>query len=244
MAFVSPRMNLKVWNAPSDPYDHEQLADNWLKVDRHDHSEGRGAQIGAAGIQNGAITTAHLAPGAIATGSVADASITTGKLAAGVDTSGAWRRHIAVGGTLPAGTAAGTYVLPMNFITPQVTGNINLFAFYIDPANLAVTNRNTVWRIHAWVMGNLTAPGPNVTFGFWPCTVSMAASGVPTAGTTGAAQVTTSTAINPTNLQVVTSNEFSIASNNLYVLATTLSAPIGATNPVLVFQAALQMRYV
>lgn len=56
-------MSLKVWNSPSDPYDHEQLADNFLKLDIHDHSQGRGAQIGAAGIQNGAITNLHIAQG-------------------------------------------------------------------------------------------------------------------------------------------------------------------------------------
>ena len=83
MAFVSPRMNLKVWNAPQDPYDHEQLADNWLKVDRHDHSEGRGAQIGGAGIQSGAIATTHLAPASIVGGSIAPSTITTANLADG-----------------------------------------------------------------------------------------------------------------------------------------------------------------
>lgn len=53
---MTPRMSLKVWNAGSDPYDHEQLADNFLKLDIHDHSQGRGTQIPSAGIVDGAIT--------------------------------------------------------------------------------------------------------------------------------------------------------------------------------------------
>lgn len=80
MAFVSPRMSLKVWNAASDPYDHEQLADNHLKLDQHDHSEGRGVPIGGAGIQEGAITSTHIYPGSLGVDSLADNSITLGKL--------------------------------------------------------------------------------------------------------------------------------------------------------------------
>lgn len=81
MAFVSPRMSLKIWNAPSDPYDHEQLADNFLKLDLHDHSQGRGTQIGSDGIREGAITAVHIHPGALGTITLDNESVTTDKLA-------------------------------------------------------------------------------------------------------------------------------------------------------------------
>jgi hypothetical protein len=91
MAFVSPRMSLKVWNAASDPYDHEQLADNFLKLDMHDHSPGRGTPIGGDGIRDGAIAANHFAPGAlsaslfpvgsIGTTLIADNAITNIKMA-------------------------------------------------------------------------------------------------------------------------------------------------------------------
>jgi hypothetical protein len=65
MAFVSPRMSLKIWNDGSDPYDSAQLADNYLKLDQHDHSDGRGVQIGPEGIQDGAILARHVYPGTL-----------------------------------------------------------------------------------------------------------------------------------------------------------------------------------
>jgi len=43
-------MSLRIWNLLLDPYDHEQLADNWAKVDAHDHSPGRGVLIPTEGI--------------------------------------------------------------------------------------------------------------------------------------------------------------------------------------------------
>lgn len=80
MAFVTPRMSLKVWNASSDPYDHEQLADNFLKLDQHDHSQGRGTAIPGAGIQPGAITSDHIYPGSIGADAIADDAIGTAQL--------------------------------------------------------------------------------------------------------------------------------------------------------------------
>lgn len=56
-----------------DPYNHEQLADNHLKIDQHDHTTGKGTQIPSAGIQDGAITTAK----------ITDAAVTASKLGSG-----------------------------------------------------------------------------------------------------------------------------------------------------------------
>ncbi len=49
-------MGLRIWNLLLDPYDHEQLADNWAKVDAHDHSQGRGVLIPTEGIALEAIS--------------------------------------------------------------------------------------------------------------------------------------------------------------------------------------------
>lgn len=47
---TSAKMGLRIWNLLLDPYDHEQLADNWAKVDAHDHSPGRGVLVPTEGI--------------------------------------------------------------------------------------------------------------------------------------------------------------------------------------------------
>jgi hypothetical protein len=53
---TSPKLGLRIWNLLLDPYDHEQLADNWAKVDAHDHSPGRGVLIPTEGIAFEAIS--------------------------------------------------------------------------------------------------------------------------------------------------------------------------------------------
>ncbi len=54
-------MSLRIWNLLLDPYDHEQLADNWAKVDAHDHSDGRGVLIPTEGLALEAVTFPILA---------------------------------------------------------------------------------------------------------------------------------------------------------------------------------------
>lgn len=53
-------MGLRVWDQLNDPYDHTQQANNWARVDYHDHTPGRGVQIPSGGIEAGAITPSHL----------------------------------------------------------------------------------------------------------------------------------------------------------------------------------------
>jgi hypothetical protein len=75
---VGPHIGLSIWNLSTDHYNSDQLADNWLKMEFHDHSPGRGVPIPTEGIADGAITAAKLAPGANA---VQDGSITPKKFA-------------------------------------------------------------------------------------------------------------------------------------------------------------------
>ena len=55
------KMSLRVWTNLDDDFDHEQLADNWAKLDAHDHTNGRGVQIPTEGISDEAITFELLA---------------------------------------------------------------------------------------------------------------------------------------------------------------------------------------
>jgi hypothetical protein len=55
-------MGLRIWNQLSDLYNHDQLADNWSKLDLHDHTPGRGIRIPAEGINNEAIIGSKISP--------------------------------------------------------------------------------------------------------------------------------------------------------------------------------------
>jgi hypothetical protein len=76
MASTTLRMALKVWDQLIDPYNHTELADNWAKVDAHDHTPGRGVQITSGAIADASIQTRHIAAGVLDTG-LNPASVTT-----------------------------------------------------------------------------------------------------------------------------------------------------------------------
>ncbi len=80
MAFVTPNMDLKVWNLLTDAYDHEQQASNLIKIDKHDHGENGGAPIGTAGIADGAITGPKLAGGGFSGSILTNGSVSEAKL--------------------------------------------------------------------------------------------------------------------------------------------------------------------
>jgi hypothetical protein len=77
MAQLTPNMNLTVWNLLTDPYNYEQLADNFIKIDQHDHSgSGKGSPInGATGIIAGTIGKNQLGPNSVTTAAIEKDSI-------------------------------------------------------------------------------------------------------------------------------------------------------------------------
>jgi microcystin-dependent protein len=105
MAFVTPRMSLKVWTSASDPYDHEQLADNFLKLDLHDHSQGKGTAIPGSGIQPGAITADHIYPGAVQGVAIGDNSVGTAQ----IQDEAVGNTQLAINARLPVGTVMDWY---------------------------------------------------------------------------------------------------------------------------------------
>jgi hypothetical protein len=76
MASNTLKMALKVWDSLTDPYNHNELASNWAKLDAHDHTTGKGAQLTGAALVDGTIEARHMASGVLDTG-VDPASVTT-----------------------------------------------------------------------------------------------------------------------------------------------------------------------
>ncbi len=81
MPITLPNLGLKVWNAPTDPYNSEQLAQNWYRVDQHDHSPGKGRPLASSSLQDGAVTQFKLADGAVINRTIATGAVTGDKLA-------------------------------------------------------------------------------------------------------------------------------------------------------------------
>jgi hypothetical protein len=57
MASTSTNMALTLWSSLTDQYDSSQLVANFVKIDAHDHTTGKGIQIPFAGIATAAIAT-------------------------------------------------------------------------------------------------------------------------------------------------------------------------------------------
>src|SRR4051812_35233174 len=70
---------LILWDELDDPYDHDQLAANWLAVGGHNHisSEGGGVQIDTDALANNAVTHAKLAPNSVDGSNIIDGSVCT-----------------------------------------------------------------------------------------------------------------------------------------------------------------------
>lgn len=92
MAFTTSALGLTIWNSEHDKYNYRQLADNWYKVEQHDHSPGKGNLIKTASIADKAITAAKIADGVISqsvqassinTDAIVDAAVTRAKIANG-----------------------------------------------------------------------------------------------------------------------------------------------------------------
>jgi hypothetical protein len=86
MALTTPNLNLTVWNLGQDDYDYDQLASNWMLLDNHDHSPGKGVQVGTTSIQNNAITSNLLAPDSVTNSQLAPDSVGSAQLQAGAVT--------------------------------------------------------------------------------------------------------------------------------------------------------------
>lgn len=80
MAYNTANMSLRAWDLGDDPYAHTELASNFVAIDAHDHTPGKGVRIPTAGIADNAITSAKIADGTIQTQDLADGAVTGTKI--------------------------------------------------------------------------------------------------------------------------------------------------------------------
>jgi hypothetical protein len=73
-------MGLTAWDLGDDPYDHSQLANNFVAIDQHDHSSGKGVQIPSAGLKDRSVTTIKIALQAVTSAELSDNSVSNAKL--------------------------------------------------------------------------------------------------------------------------------------------------------------------
>jgi hypothetical protein len=239
MPYTSSKMSLRVWNLEQDPYDHAQLADNWFRVDQHDHTPGRGVQIPTEGIADSAITQAKIAAGVQAT--PPDGSITLAKVAA--DLQADYDRHLAVWKPLGieravqigAAAAAGTYAMPLMTIN-NAFASASILAFPFDPADYAIAGKTVQVRLK--LFARVTGAAPTVSFTAGLRTV--------TATTTGGAQVAGTTASIATpaiNTQTIAASAGTALGADFYQ-ADVITSGSTAASSVTQLRISLQFRYV
>lgn len=100
---TTPNLSLIAWNQPSDAYSSDELAENWIKVDQHDHTEGKGARITSGAIEDQAITPAKLHPDSLPDLSIPDDSISTAKIQNLAVTTGKINSNAVTSGKLGTG---------------------------------------------------------------------------------------------------------------------------------------------
>lgn len=233
MAFTSAKMGLRIWNLLTDLYDHAQLADNWAKVDYHDHSPGKGVQIPTEGIADGAVTAA--------------------KLAAATDPSGAYESMKPiqyVSSTFGSGAVVGTYPLWLNYTaatglpTPAMTT-----PFYVDPADWTASGRVLKYVLRGGVITNAVAPLSTFAFTMTPVASWGGASGAaPTVATLGAAVSgsTTPTIVAPAAAgpSALVSSTFDAPAAGWYTLSIILSGVNTAANSHVAMHASLYAKQI
>ncbi len=219
MAFTTAKMGLKIWNLLTDLYDHTQIADNWAKVDYHDHSPGKGVQIPTDGIADGAITATKLAASTDPTGAFAGSKLI-----------------VAVGGSWSAGATTGLWMLNKQYAVAQAVAAVGSgigSPFYADPSDWAAPAKTVRYQLRGHLITNATAPGASTvyTFGLYPvATWGGAASASPTVATLGSVVAGSTVAVSnpPAATALSVAVDFVAPSAGFYVLGVNLSGSAAA----------------
>lgn len=217
MAFTTSALGLTIWNSASDKYNYQQLADNWLLVEGHDHTPGKGKLIQTDSIAPGAITSDKIASGVInsniraksvSTDSLIDYSVTIDKIAPESVNYSRLHRH----SRMPLGT-----VVPWFHPNPTEETLVNLFGVQDGgttiPSWVICDGRTVEAGHHDFGQGTFSVPNLQNTFVMGATGIASDTS-VNVSGTFKVASAST------------TSRNFTITTANGGILATTTPAGI------------------
>jgi hypothetical protein len=112
----TPNMGLIAWNLPTDAYNSEELAENFVKLDLHDHTNGKGQRITTAALADNTVTAAKLHPDAVADATIGTGSISNSALADNAVTTDKVADGTLLGADLAAG-AIDTAQIAANAVT-------------------------------------------------------------------------------------------------------------------------------
>jgi hypothetical protein len=125
----SSYMNLSLWASAGTYFNHQQLEQNFLLIDSHNHSPGQGVQISSNGITAGGIQGSNIAAGTITSNLIGAGQVQSTNIGAGaVGTS-----QIAAGAVTAGSVASNTFAAYPGVWWPLI------LASGITPANGYVT---------------------------------------------------------------------------------------------------------
>lgn len=223
---TTPNMGLITWDLLTDFFNHSQLKANFDAVDAHDHTPGKGVQIGAGALAPSAVTSSVLASNAVQTAAVANGAVTDAKLASPNNT--AWKKLLAGYASISSGLSTGTTYYPTAAVGIAASPNSNWpSSTVLRAADLAVANKTTRLMIKGGLVSNGTAPtGYAASASLRPVTSSGAnyALGAAVGSTTLPSMTANTTA-------TFASSAFNMPTDGIYALAVNITSalPAGAT---------------
>jgi hypothetical protein len=134
---------LNVWRELNDRFNHTELAENWDRIDTHDHAPGRGVQISTQGIGARQIINQHIAPGAIQDNVIADRSVKSQK----IDYQGVRTENIA------EGNVTSTKMGQFSSVRVERRGAVVLLPFTGGTAGVDIPFDRTIWDGMSSVVG-------------------------------------------------------------------------------------------
>jgi hypothetical protein len=233
MSITTTNMGLVAWNASNDYFNHTELANNFVAIDEHDHSSGKGLPV------------ARVAANAVDANAIANGAVTNAKLASPL--SGSYGvlfesfQHV-------NGLNVGTYLMRNIAGNPTGSGvdigSTQFPYFYFDPADYAVAGLTTKLRVRAQAAVNNVAAGVNFTVGLYPFTIAGASLNIePSVGSVVAGSTAALTTPAASTVTQNNSGDFTVPSAGPFLFAWSQSGS-AAAGSLIKIAAQLQVRHV